>query len=172
MSVLLCIVPLWTLDLTTLCLLAYTAAPRVPTTQSNHMSVCSFPQLSASPSWLRSPQEDLHPWCLACPLSFKKKWGTEWTKCIQFHALEKEMATRSSVLAWRIPGTAEPGGLPSLGSHRVTWLKRLSSSSSSSFSQMLLLLTSLYFFKQWWCWERLKAGEEGVTEDEMVGWHH
>ena len=36
-----------------------------------------------------------------------------------FHALEKEMATRSSFLAWRIPGTAEPGGLPSMGSHRV-----------------------------------------------------
>ena len=36
-----------------------------------------------------------------------------------FHALEKEMATHSSVLAWRIPGAAEPGGLPSLGSHRV-----------------------------------------------------
>ena len=36
-----------------------------------------------------------------------------------FHALEKEMATHSSVLAWRIPGTVEPGGLPSMGSHRV-----------------------------------------------------
>ena len=36
-----------------------------------------------------------------------------------FHALEKEMATHSSVLAWRIQGTGEPGGLPSLGSHRV-----------------------------------------------------
>ena len=36
-----------------------------------------------------------------------------------FHALEKEMATHSSVLAWRIPGTAEPGGLLSMGSHRV-----------------------------------------------------
>ena len=35
-----------------------------------------------------------------------------------FHALEKEMATHSSVLAWRIPGMGEPGGLPSLGSHR------------------------------------------------------
>ena len=35
------------------------------------------------------------------------------------HALEKEMATHSSVLAWRIPGTGEPGGLPSTGSHRV-----------------------------------------------------
>ena len=36
-----------------------------------------------------------------------------------FHALEKEVATHSSVLAWRISGTGEPGGLPSLGSHRV-----------------------------------------------------
>ena len=36
-----------------------------------------------------------------------------------FYALEKEMATHSSVLAWRIPGTAEPGGLLSVGSHRV-----------------------------------------------------
>ena len=36
-----------------------------------------------------------------------------------FHALEKEMATHSNVLAWIIPGTAEPGGLPSMGSHRV-----------------------------------------------------
>ena len=35
------------------------------------------------------------------------------------HALEKEMATHSSVLAWRIPGTGEPGGLPSMGSHSV-----------------------------------------------------
>ena len=35
------------------------------------------------------------------------------------HALEKEMATHSSVLAWRIPGTEEPGGLPSMGLHRV-----------------------------------------------------
>ena len=41
-------------------------------------------------------------------------------KLIAVHfALEKEMATHSRVLAWRIPGTAEPGGLPSMGSHRV-----------------------------------------------------
>ena len=37
----------------------------------------------------------------------------------QFHALEKEMSVHSSVLAWRIPGTGEPGGLPSMGLHRV-----------------------------------------------------
>ena len=44
---------------------------------------------------------------------------TDSTLTFHFHALEKEMATHSSVLAWRIPGMAEPGGLPSLGWHRV-----------------------------------------------------
>ena len=49
-------------------------------------------------------------------------WGCEesdTTERLHFHALEKEMATHSSVLAWRIPGMADPGGLPSMGSHRV-----------------------------------------------------
>ena len=44
---------------------------------------------------------------------------SDFTFTFHFHALEKEMATHSSVLAWRIPGTAKPDELPSLGSHRV-----------------------------------------------------
>ena len=50
---------------------------------------------------------------------------TNWTRLrdfpftFHFHALEKEMAIHSSILAWRIPGTEEPSGLPSMGSHRV-----------------------------------------------------
>ena len=55
--------------------------------------------------------------------------------------MEKAMATHSSVLAWRLPGTGEPGGLPSLGSQRVRRLKRLSSSSSRKLIQILLALT-------------------------------
>ena len=43
---------------------------------------------------------------------------SDFTFTSHFHVLEKEMATHSRVLAWRIPGTAEPGGLPSVGSHR------------------------------------------------------
>ena len=43
---------------------------------------------------------------------------SDFTFTSHFHALEKEMATHSSVLAWRIPGKGEPGGLPSLGSNR------------------------------------------------------
>ena len=51
-------------------------------------------------------------------------WGHEESDMTErlhfhFHALEREMATHASVLAWRIPGAAEPGGLPSMGSHRV-----------------------------------------------------
>ena len=50
-----------------------------------------------------------------------KSWTrlSDFTFTFHYHALEKEMATHSSVLAWRIPGTGEPGGLQSLGSHRV-----------------------------------------------------
>ena len=44
---------------------------------------------------------------------------SDFTFSFHFHALEKEMATHSSVLAWRIPGAVEPGRLPSMGSHRV-----------------------------------------------------
>ena len=50
-----------------------------------------------------------------------KSWTqlSDFTFTFHFHALEEEMVTHSSVLAWRIPGTAGPGGLPSLGLHRV-----------------------------------------------------
>ena len=50
-----------------------------------------------------------------------KRWTqlSDFTFTFHFHALEKEMATHSSVLAWRIPGMGEPGGVPSMGSHRV-----------------------------------------------------
>ena len=44
---------------------------------------------------------------------------SDFTFTFHFHALEKEMATHSSVLAWRIPGMGEPGGLLSMGSHRI-----------------------------------------------------
>ena len=44
---------------------------------------------------------------------------SDFTFTFHLHALEKEMTTHSSIVAWRIPGTGEPGGLPSMGSHRV-----------------------------------------------------
>ena len=55
---------------------------------------------------------------------------SDFTFTFHFHALEKAMAPHSRTLAWRIPGTGEPGGLPSTGSQSRKRLKRLSSSSS------------------------------------------
>ena len=52
-------------------------------------------------------------------LQNSRTWLSDFPFTFHFHALEKEMATHSSVLAWRIPGTGEPGGLPSMGPHRV-----------------------------------------------------
>ena len=54
------------------------------------------------------------------PWGPKSRTGlSDFTFTFHFHELEKEMATHSRILAWRIPGTEEPGGLPSMGSHRV-----------------------------------------------------
>ena len=73
----------------------------------------------------------LQYFCLENPMDGGAWWAAVhgvaegWTRLsdfpftFPFHALEKEMATHSSVLAWRIPGTGEPGGLPSMGSHSV-----------------------------------------------------
>ena len=54
-----------------------------------------------------------------CLFWYHWAWLSNFTFTFHFHALEKEMATHSSILAWRIPRTGEPGGLPSMGSHRV-----------------------------------------------------
>ena len=52
-------------------------------------------------------------------VAMSQTWLSNFTFSFHFHALEKETATHSSVLPWRIPGTGKPGGLPSMGSHRV-----------------------------------------------------
>jgi len=70
-------------------------------------------------SYLKNPV-DRGAW-LAAVYGVAKSWTrlSDFTFTFHFHALEKEMATHSSVLAWRIPGMEEPGGLLSMGSHRV-----------------------------------------------------
>ena len=67
-----------------------------------------------------------------------KSWTrlSGFTFTFHFHALEKEMATHSSVLAWRIPGTGEPGGLQSMGSHRVG--HKCSDLAAAGFKHLLL----------------------------------
>ena len=58
-------------------------------------------------------------WAAVHGVAKSQTWLSDFTFTFHFHALEKEMATHSSVLAWRILGMGEPGGLPSMGSHRV-----------------------------------------------------
>ena len=81
--------------------------------------------------WSKSEREREILSCLENPMDGGAWWASvhgvvksqtrlsDFTFTFCFHALEKEMATHSSVLAWRIPGTGEPGGLQSMGSHRV-----------------------------------------------------
>ena len=86
--------------------------------------------------WETKVKNTLHSTCSKCGLqsrsgciiitrklvrnekTFGCSWLSNFTFTFHFHALEKEMATHSSALAWRIPGMAEPGGLPSLGLHK------------------------------------------------------
>ena len=70
-------------------------------------------------SCLENPMDGGAWWAAVHGVTKNRTRLSGFTFTSHFHALEKEMATHSSVLAWRIPGMAEPGGLPSLGSHRV-----------------------------------------------------
>ena len=70
-------------------------------------------------SCLENPMDGGAWWAAVHGVAGSRTRLSDFTFTFHFHALEKEMATHSSVLAWRIPGTAGPGGLPSVGSHRV-----------------------------------------------------
>ena len=70
-------------------------------------------------SCLQNPRDSGAWWAAIYGVAQSRTRQSDFTFTFHFHALEKEMATPSTVLAWRIPGTGEPGGLPSMGSHRV-----------------------------------------------------
>ena len=70
-------------------------------------------------SCLENPLEGGAWWATVHGVTKSRKQLSDFAFTFHFHALEKEMATHSSVLAWRIPGMGEPGGLLSKGSHRV-----------------------------------------------------
>ena len=70
-------------------------------------------------SSLENPTEGGAWWAAVHGVAESQTRLSDFSFTFHFHALEKAMATHSSVLAWRIPGTEEPGGLPSVGSHRV-----------------------------------------------------
>ena len=70
-------------------------------------------------SCLENPMDGGAWWAAVHGVARSQAQLSDFTFTFHFHALEKEMATHSSVLAWRILGTEEPGGMPSMGSHRV-----------------------------------------------------
>ena len=70
-------------------------------------------------SCLENPVDGGAWWAAVHGVARRRTRLSDFTFTFHFHALEKAMATHSSVLAWRIPGMGEPGGLPSMGSHRV-----------------------------------------------------
>ena len=70
-------------------------------------------------SFLENPMDRGAWWAVVQEVTKSQTPLSDFTFTFHFHALEKEMATHSSVLVWRIPGTGEHGGLPSMGSQRV-----------------------------------------------------
>ena len=70
-------------------------------------------------SCLENPMDEGAWWAAVHGVTKSQRRLSDFTLTFHFHALEKEMATHSSVLAWRIPGMGEPRGLTSMGSHRV-----------------------------------------------------
>ena len=87
-----------------------------------HFSLSCIGEGNGTPlqySCLENPMDGGAWWAAVHGVAGSRTRLSNFTFTFYFHALEKEMATHSSVLAWRIPGTGEPAGLPSMGSHRV-----------------------------------------------------
>ena len=125
-------------------------------------------------SCLENPRDGGAWWAPVHGVTKSWTWLRDFTFTFPFYALEKETATHSSVLAWRIPGTGEPGGLPSMGLHRVwTRLKRLSSSSSRELWHCCCKVRTRGRWEKWKAGRirfpvRLKHSEDGVLEE--TGW--
>ena len=87
-----------------------------------HFSLSCIGEGNGNPlqcSYLENPRDRGAWWAAVYGVAQSRTRLSDFTFTFYFHALEKEMATHSSVLTWRIPETGEPGGLPSMGLHRV-----------------------------------------------------
>ena len=94
-------------------------------------------------SCLENPMDGGAWWAAVHGIEKSWTWLSDFIFTLHSHALEKEMAAHSSVLAWRIPGAGEPGGLPSLGSHRVR----------HDWSDLAAAAAAVYlFFNTVWVW--------------------
>ena len=90
-------------------------------------------------SCLENPTDGGAWWAAVHGVTKSRTRLSNFTFTFHFHALEKEIATHSSVLAWRLPGTGEPGGLSSMGSHRVGYDgSDLAAAAAASWAQSIL----------------------------------
>ena len=119
----------------TIALTRRTFVPHIKTSEGKAFTRGNIGEGNSNPlqySCLENPMGRGAWWAAVHGVSKSRTRLSDFTFIFHFHALEKEMATHSSVLAWRIPGTGEPGGLLSMGSQSWTRLKRLRSSSSEN----------------------------------------
>ena len=121
-------------------------------------------------SCLENPMDGGAWWAAVHGVAKSRTQLSDFTFTFHFHTLEKEMATHSSVFAWRIPGTGEPGGLPSTGSQSQTRLKRLSSSSRDNWilnkqwqtnGKSLIILSCVYKHNGNWLSWAVGSGQGG-----------
>ena len=102
-------------------------------------------------SCLENPMDGGAWWATVYGVTKSQTQLSDFTFTFHFHALEKEMATHSSVLAWRIPGTGEPGRLPSMGSHRVghDWSDWAAAAAAASFILKFTVAKGGNYTKTW-----------------------
>ena len=135
----------WGVNKCSVCSDVLSQAPPLPSLRSGHTGLCCSSNWGTLQySCLENPM-DGGAWRAAVHRVAKSRTRvSDFTFTFHFHALEKEIATHSSVLAWRIPGTVEPGRLPSMGSHRIGYdWSDLAASAAAPYSGLLHLLTPL-----------------------------
>ena len=137
-----------------------------------HPMYCSIGEGNGTPlqnSCLEYPMDGGAWW--AAVHGVAKSWTrlSDFTFTFHFPALEKEMATHSSVLAWRIPGTGEPGGLPSMRLHRVghDW-SNLAAAAAVSFLYLWICFAETFTCIIFW----IPHVSDAIQYLSLSGWYH
>ena len=104
--------------------------------------ICSILEYTFQYSCLENPMDRGAWWAAVHGVAMSRIQLSDFSFTFHFHALEEEMATHSSILAWRIPGTGQPDGLPSVGLHRVghDWSDLAAAEAAAKYTKAVLEL--------------------------------